>query len=465
MSTMEEQLATTPRTTAVAVVKRPPRKVKIDEVDAIPVREVEVVSKEEERHQHQVQKKAKKPSASFISSAAMTDRQIIGAEVDSEVLFGFLSAAEKVVPSDKNSPILSSIKLSYEHNAERMFIESASTNIWTAVAIKATPRGDYGFEAMVPARHARNAANAMRDSFKTLSVGMNEGRIWIGQHCIPGGGHPQDFPPRPLIREWEARAVVPAFYFEEICARVLTASSKDPTKTGLHGVLLDFAVARDRSVSCTAVGSDGNRMHILELPQVKVQLRGHASPPSLMVGEQFFRYLRSVANREWTAVELSETQICAKGEDYQAVSVATMKGATATKGLENWQSVNVSYEGHWSVDRKELERAIRKIREATSDEAIDVRLDATREQLDIWFYDKDTRKIRETISARRFSGPAVVDVTIDLNLLLSAVVACRSGLIRLGFNIPNKQSTSPVTIRGEDDQFKAIVMPLDRSSR
>ena len=292
MSTMEDQLAMAQKTTAIVVVKRPQRKAKINEVDAIPVREVEVVSREEERHHQQIQKKAKKPAKSFVSSAAMTDRQIIGAEVDSEVLFGFLSAAERVVPSDKRNPI--SIKLSYEHNAERMLIESASTTIWTAAAIKAAPRGDHGFEAMVPARHARNAANVMRDSFKTLSVGMNEGRIWIGQHCIPGGGHPRDFPPRPLIREWEARAVVPAFYFQEICARILTASSRDPTKPGLHGVLLDFLFTSDRSLSCTAVGSDGSRMHILELPQMKIQPRGNATPPSVMVDEQFFRYLRSV---------------------------------------------------------------------------------------------------------------------------------------------------------------------------
>lgn len=460
MSTMEEQLATIPKTTAIEVIKRPLKKAKIQEADAVPYREVELVSKEEERHQRQIQKKAKKPSASFASSAALTDRQIAGAEINSEVLFGFLSAAEKIVPANKALPILSSIKLSYEPGAERMFIEAASTNIWTAVAVKALPRGDRGFEAMVPARHARNVVNAMRDHFQTIPIGLGEGAFWIGQHCIPNGGQPRDFPGRPMLREWEARAVVPAFYFEEICNRVLTATSKDPTKTGLHGVLLDFAMARDRSISCTAVGSDGSRMHILELSQMKIQPKGSHAPPSVMIGEQFFRYLRTVANREWTALELSETQVSGKGEDYQAVATATMKGATSTRGLENWRSVNVEHKGHWVMDRKELERVLKRAAEEGSDEKIEIRIDAAREQLDVWFCNQESRKIHESIGARRFDGPPIVDVPVNGGFMLDAVAACKSGLIRLGFAGTKEQSRSPVTIRGEDDQFKAIVMPI-----
>lgn len=460
MSTMEEQLATIPRATETAIVKRPPKKAQIEEVDAIPRAEVEVVSDIEQRHDRQVQKKAKKPSACFVSSSSMTDRQVVGVEIDSEVLFGFLSAAEKIIPSDKNFPILSSVKLTYEPGEERMFIEASSTAIWTAVAVKATPHGDSGFSVMVPIRLARNAVNAARAEFKSVSVGLSDGKFWVGQHCMPNGGRTEDFPGRPLLRAWETRAVVPAFYFEEICGRVLTASSKDPTKPGLSGVLLDFSVARDRTISCTAVGSDGSRMHILDLPQMRIQPSGSISPPSVMVGEQFFRYLRTVANREWTALEISEDQVCGRGEDYQAVAKATMKGSTSTKGLENWRSVNVEHRGHWVVDRQELERVLKKITETGTDDKIDLRIDALHEQLDIWSYDDGNRKVRETLGARRFDGPATVDIPVNGKFLLAAVVACKSGLIRLGFAGTKEQARSPVTIRGEDDQFKAIVMPI-----
>lgn len=457
MSTMKEALTKIPP--KEIVVARPKKKAKIEEVDAIPVREVEVVSKEEEKHRRQLEKKAKKPATSFVSSAAVLDRKISGVEVDCETLFGFLAASERAVPVDKNYPILSSVKLSYEANAERMFIETNSTNLWTAVAIKATPIGTDGFEVMVPARHARNAANTMRDEFRSVTVGMNEKNFWIGRHCIPSGGRVSDLPPRPVLRKWETRAAVPASYFEEICSRVMNVSSKDPTKPGLHGVLLDFVVAADRSITCTAVGSDGFRMHILDLPQMRIQPRGHAPPPSLVIGEQFFRYLRTVANREWTALELSETQVNARGEDYQAVASATMKGS-ATGGISNWRSVNVDYPGHWAVDRKDFERVLKKTQEEGSDEKIDIRFDAMHEQLDVWFYNRDSRKTKESIGARRFGGPGAVDVPLNANYLLSAVAACKSGVIRLGFAGVKEQGRSPVTVRGDVDQFKAIVMPI-----
>jgi DNA polymerase III sliding clamp (beta) subunit (PCNA family) len=458
---MEEQLATIPQTESLAIVKRPQKKARVEEVDAIPRPEVEVVSDVELRHQKQTEKKAKKPTKSFVSSTASTNRQVVGADADGEVLFGFLSAAERLVPSSKNLPILSSVKFTYEAGEERMFLEASSATTWTAVAIKVVPQGDAGFSVMAPARHAANAANATRLDLKTTRVGISDGGFWIGNHCIPRGGKVEDFPSRPLLRAWEARAIVPAFYFEEICSRVLTASSKDPTKPGLNGVLLDFLVSKDHVVECTAVGSDGSRLHLMELPQMKIQSRGSAPPPSVMVGEQFFRYLQMVANREWTAMEISEAQVVARGADYQAVADATMKGSTNIKGLENWRSVNISHRGHWAVDGKELERVLRKVAEEGSDESIDLRIDSLHDQLDVWFYNKESRKVRESIGTRRFDGPSAVDVRINGAYLLAAVTACKSGLIQLGFSIGTKeQSHSPVTIRGEDDQFKAIVMPI-----
>lgn len=82
------------------------------------------------------------------------------------------------------------------------------------------------------------------------------------------------------------------------------------------------------------------------------------------------------------------------------------------------------------------------------------------EQLDVWFENAEGRKTKESLGARRADGPAIVDVAIDSKFLLAAVLACKSGLIRLSFSGGKDQSVSPITIRGEDDQFKAVVMPL-----
>jgi len=464
MSTMEEQLATTPTPTALVAPKRPAPKARIKLDDAVPRREVEVVSPEEIRREAQIQRKAKKPTASFTSSSAVSSRQIAGVEVDSEVLFGFLAASTKVVPSDKTLPILNSVKLSYEAGGDRMFIEAASSSLWTAVAVKTATCGVVGFEVMAPARMASSAVNAVRGSFPQVPVGLSDGGFWIGPHRMPAGGKVEDFPGRPVMRAWEARAVVPAFYFDEICTRVLAVASKDPTKPALSGVLLDFALDDQRALSCTAVASDGARMHVLELSRMKIQPQGRATPPSIVVGEQFFRYLRTVANREWTALELNEGQVSGHGADYQAIALATVKGAASGVGLEKWRTIQADHPGDWMVDRKEIERILKKIDELTAAERIDLRINAMHEQLDVWFENDEGRKIHESIGARRVQGPSIVDVPINRHFLAGAIQACRGGLIRLSFASGKSQPISPVTIRGEDDQFKAVVMPINGES-
>jgi len=457
MSTMEEELSTISKSSAVALVPRPAKKAKIVEADAIPVREVEVVSDVDKRHGEQTQKKAKKPTSFFTEPT--DSRPVAGATADSESLFGFLSAAERIVPNNKSTPILSSVKLSLAAGASRLFVEAASTALWSVVALEVKPNTADGFTVMVPAKPAKNAASAARKSPGT-AIGVSDGGFWIGGHCMPNGGKVEDFPGRPLLRSWEARAVVPAFYFEEVCARILSASSKDPTKPSFHGVLFDFSLDADRRPICTAVGSDGSRLHLLELPQMKIQPRGRQIPPSVMVPEQFFRYLSTVANREWTALEISETQVNARGEDYQVVADVVMKGATSTKGLENWRAVNVDHRGYWSADRKELEKALRSVVAAGHKDRVEIRIDSIKEQLSIVSETEEGRKSAIGVGVKRFDGPTSVDVPIDANFLLAAVVASRGGLVRLGFALMKEQGSSPMTIRGEDDQFKAIVMPI-----
>jgi hypothetical protein len=52
---------------------------------------------------------------------------------------------------------------------------------------------------------------------------------------------------------------------------------------------------------------------------------------------------------------------------------------------------------------------------------------------------------------------------VDKALLLDAIVACNTGLIRMSFAYePAEQRKSPIIIRGEDEQFKALLMPKSR---
>lgn len=455
-----------PVSTAIAQTQQPST-AQIDEEDAIPRPEVEVVTDEEKRHEEQTRKKAAPPAAFFSTATQRESPQFPGAEVSSATLLGFLAAAERVVPSGKTHPALSSVKMTYQPGDKaRFYIEAAGDDLWAVVAMDATGHADTGFTAMVPLRHAKNAINALRLNYQSVMIGLNEDKVCLGPNMVPYGGKVEDFPAQPVVRDCDARAAMPAFYFEEICTRVIPACcrSTDPTEDGLRGVVLDFEyIEHDGQVRilCTAVATDGGRMHVLRLPRVLVEPKAaDILPPAITVPDGFFRYLRAVANREWTAVEIGEEQISGRGEDYLAIASATMRGKATRKGITNWRAVDVHYESHWAVDRKELERVARAAADTSSEGSIRLRIDSLRNQLELCARGEDGQKFKETVGARRFGGPPVVDVKINGRYLLQAVNACRSGLLRFGFAEDlGDQAVSAIVIRGEDEQFKAVVMP------
>jgi DNA polymerase III sliding clamp (beta) subunit (PCNA family) len=436
---------------AIAVIpKPPPKKAKIDTQDAIPRAEVEVVSKIEAKHSEQLKKKAKAPARSFTAPTVLSNREVFGAEVDAEALFGFLSAAAEI--TEKKGP-LSNIKLAYQPGADKAFLEAAGFDIWTVVAMAATPKGAQGFELLVPVRQARNAANLTRDDFKRAQLGFDADGFWLGQHCLQPGGEVADFPSRPVLRQYEARAAIPAWYCGEVCNRVLGAMSRDPSKPQLDGVLLEFD-----EYSCTAIATDGYRLHMLRLPQMKIDPRGKRKPPSVFVRDSFFRWLRAVANREWTAIEISDSQISGRGEDYYAVSRALPKGEAGP--ISGWEKAAPTYPGWLTLDAKEFDRVLSLANKQGSD--VDLEYGGL-DKLAVIFHDSDKHPVRNEIGARRSGGPTKISVRLDPQYLLDAVRGTKSGLIRLG--APSKvseQEFHAVTIQGDDDLFKAVVMPKRR---
>lgn len=464
----EECVELVPVSTALATVEQPPV-VQIEEEDAIPRPAVEVVTDEEKRHDEQVRKKAAPPDTFFTSAAQRAEPRFPGAEVNSAALLGFLAAAEVIVSTNQDHPVLSSVKMTYQPgDPARLFLEAAGVNVWAVVAMGAVGQADRGFSAMVPLQHAKNAVNAIKLNYQSVSIGLNENRVCLGPNMIPYGGKVDEFPSQPVVRDFEARAAMPAFYFEEICTRVIPACcrSTDPLNEGLKGVAIDFEYVEYKGhvrILCTAVATDGGRMHVLRLPRMLVEPKSaEMLPPAVTVPDGFFRYLRAVANREWTAVEIGEEQISGRGEDYLAIAKATMRGKVARKGVENWREVDVNYEGHWAVDRKELERVAQAAADTCADGAVRLRIDSLRNHLELCSRGADGQKFKETVGARRFDGPPGVEVLVNGQFLLQAINACQSGLLRFGFTEDlEAQRVSPIVIRGEDEQFKAIVMPIN----
>lgn len=465
MSTKSTELVRVSDTALVPKRTLPADRVHLNLEDAVPRPKVEVVSDEEKRHEEQLRPKAAPPEAFFKNAPIIEPPLAPGATVQCKTLLGFLAAFGEILSKDVSLPILSSAKVTAAE--KKLFLEVSSPNVWTVVVIKTEQETETGFTTMIPVERSKNVLKSLIGEYKNVTLGVGKEGVCLGPNMVPFGGKVDDFPGQPLLRDADARAGMPAAYLREICTRVMCARSKDPEEIGLQGVLLDFEpceIDGQVRVLCTAVATDGARMHILRLPQMPVEAADPMSlPPTITVPGGFFRYLLAIVNKDWSAIEISEEQIKARGEDYLVVAKATMSGKTSMRGLASWRKVNIEHPGFWIVDRTELERVVKAASRSVASKDMRLRFDAIRKHVEASAEGSDGSRFREVVGARHHNGAAVVDVVVDGRLLLEAVRSCKTGLIRMSFaHDRSEQQHAPIIVRGEDEQFKALVMPKTR---
>lgn len=436
--------------------------------DVIPMRAVDLVTEEDKRYEEQLKPKAAL-NPEFMRRAPIVYPPLApGATVNCESLLGFLTAIEMILPPQSNYPILSSAKLVYHQDGDRLYLEAGSHAVWTLVAIKAQPTiGNRGYTVVLPVQRARNVLTALRDLYPSVVVGVDELGVCLGPNTVPFGGPIEDFPAQPVMDEWLARAAMPASYFREICSRVIVARSHEFTDPVLHGVLLDFehhVIDGVQRVLCTAVATDGARIHILRLPQMIIEVKQthvRALPPTTTVPVGFFQYMREVIQHEWAAVEFCKEEVIAKGEDFVVVAQTSPSGRSAFKELTNWRKTNAEWPGYWLASCEKLEQLLRLARLNDTTDEVSIEINARHERMILQSSNGEGDNFKQTIQVRCFEGPAVVNVRVSIQYLLDALGACLGGLVRLAFTRDIKdQPTSPIVIRGESEQFKAIIMPL-----
>lgn len=467
--------------TALAIIETPkradPTSVEVPRSHAwltveatIPHCAVEVVTPEETRHEEQVRSKADLPSDFFKRVPIIEPPLTTGITVDLETLLGFLAAIAAILPPDSNYPILSSAKLwttAGPDDEPELYLEAGSPSVWTMVAISSTSPAPRGFSAMMPVRRAKNVLCGLRDDYPKVTVGVDEHGICLGPRSVPCGGNPEDFPARPVMNEWTARAAMPAAYFREICDRVLLARTNDFCEPALQGALLDFELltydGKER-VLCTAVATDGKRIHVMRMPQMMIEMRTsrlRAVPPTCTISAGFFGYMREVIQHEWAAIEFSEDQITARGQDFMVIARAPADARTSMGELANWRRFNIEGDGYWLVARPPLEQLVARAALGGTSSICRIVIDGGNQTLNISSTNDQGDKYSETISARSVEGPPKVDALFDIRFLRDALTAAGSGLVRLTFAPTLKaQRSYPVVIRGEDEQFKAIIMPV-----
>lgn len=422
-------------------------------------RRVEVLSDEDMRFEQSLVRKAQNPTEFIKESARIHPPLIRGALVNLETLLGFLAAIRTIVHSTSAS-LLCSVKLWFNPSDHpKLFLEGGTHNVWTLVALEAEACTDKGFQTLLPIHKAINVLRATSTVQKRIMVGVDAKGIGLGSHAIPFGGLVEDFPQQPVLVESISRAAMPSTYCQELVDRVLLAQSQPKIEDrGFSGLLLDFEVCsinEKKEYVCVAIATDGYRMHILYMPNMMFDFKGRV-PPAIRVPGGFFRYLREVINHEWAAIEIGSEQLTAKGKDFLVVARVSIEQRDQRLGVGNWRKVNASYNGCWVFDTKLLIDAI----DAASSEAVSLIIDARRDQMMLLsLFDDDTHKIR--VTAKRQGGAPYVTTKVNRQFLRDAINSSNSKLIRLSFeHSMDKQTKSPVIIEGNDDYFKAIVMPI-----
>lgn len=449
---------------------RPRPRFYLTSAETIPHRVVEVVTEEELRYEEQLEPKAELPE-DFIGKAPRVGPPIApGFEVNLETLLGFLEAMGQILPSKSSYPMLSSVKVwrppTEELGPGTLYLEGGSHSVWTLVAIKGEVMVEKGFTAMLPVRRAANVLRALQDDCSKVVLGVDANGICIGPYTVPFAGDIDDFPMRPTPKEWIARAAMPAPYFKEVCDRVLLVRNEDLADAALHGVLFDFEFAEldGRQVPvCTVVASDGRRIHILRLPQMMMdvkQVRLRALPPTCIVSAGFFTYMREVIQHEWAALEFSADQITARGEDFMVIAHAPAESKTSSL-LAGWRRFDREWQGHWLVSKEKLDQVLLYAMLGGTAEICRLQVNAAQQALTVSSENDAGDPYKETIPTRAANGAPVVDAMFNIRYLRDAVAATRGGLVRLSFDRDTRtQGTSPLVVRGEDEQFKAIIMPV-----
>ncbi len=276
-------------------------------------------------------------------------------------------------------------------------------------------------------------------------MGIDAQHVHLGPYSFPHGGAVRDFPARTPLMPEELKAVVPAHYITEIIERVLPASTDDADEPGLGGVHLDF----DEGL---AIATDRARLHLLHLGEMRVEAKGtYRARPAVTLTRAFFEYLQAVVNREWIGLVVADKLVTAFGDDFGAIA------RPLEQSFPGWRKAIPSYAGYWVSDK---EAFLQMLDEAQPLERTHVHLsvDSIAEKLLVSARSADGDAYKNSVTAHRQGGPASVRVALDPQYLREAIEATAGGLIRLGFE-HERSETQPITVRGEDDDFLAVVMP------
>ena len=363
-------------------------------------------------------------------------------QLNGKMLLEFLDAMSSVAAERATVPIARNVLMTYTEGELRL--EATDSHVWAIAKMKAQGGRD-GFECVLPLKRARNVVRRMLASHPLVSLGVDAENIHIGHYSFPHGGNIRDYPQRPTLLTEELKAILPTHYLDCILDRLVGLIDADHERSPLRGVHLDFEDG-------VAVATDGHRLHMVGLAELEIiTRRRYRRRPSLTLTAEFFEFLRSVADRQWLPLIVNEKMVTAAGEDF-GVLAKPIEGTYA-----DWRKVIPSYDGYWVVEKEGLIEAI-KDAQPLSNESLALAVDGIGDQLILTARGPDREVYRRGLQARRKGGPPALRFAVNPEYLLYAVESADGGLVRLGFD-DQEPEQSPLTVRGERDDYLAVVMP------
>lgn len=410
--------------------------------DVEPKPTAEEISKNELRLFDEAKKEAPVPDQLLDSAPMVKPSLVVPVQVSAEMLQDFLDCLSPIT-RDSDVPILRNVRMSYREG--ELLLEATDGRIWALVRLKATGGTD-GFECVLPLQRARNVIRRIGARYATASIGVDLANIHLGNYSFPHGGSIREYPPRPPLMPEELKVALPACYVSSILKRLCPAVDPDHSRPNLRGVHLDFNDG-------LAIATDGHRLHMLALGELKLATRTpNRTPPSVTLTVEFFRFLQSVVERDWVGLIVNQRLVTAAGDDYGILA------QPLEEGFVQWRQVLPDHDGFWIVDKEALLQPIRDAQSLGAAQLV-VAVDTIGEKL-IVRTRGDGATYETTLTARRRGGAAAVRVTLQPRYLREAVEATGGGgLVRLGFDEDGSE-LSPVTVRGEDDEFIAVIMPI-----
>jgi DNA polymerase III sliding clamp (beta) subunit (PCNA family) len=243
----------------------------------------------------------------------------------------------------------------------------------------------------------------------------------------------------------QLKVALPASYVASILKRLGPAVKPDHSRPSLRGIHLDFNEG-------IAVATDGHRLHMLSLAEVRMATRTpNRAQPSVTMTVEFFRFLQAVVDREWVGLIVNEKLVTAAGADFGVLA------KPLEEGFPQWQRIVPDRSGYWVVDREALRQAARDAQMLGS-EQVTLAVDSIGDRIIIKARGNEAT-YETTLPARRRGGPPAVRLTVHPRYLLDAVEPAAGGLVRLGFD-EDGDELQPLTVRGEDEDFLAVVMPI-----